>query len=191
MGRSARVLPTLVPATDDGPVPELLHAVGSVMGRRHPNPRLVKIHRNYTVDEAAVTLGVHKNTVRNWQKLGLESIDAVKPGVILGWVLREFLERRRVASKRPCAPGHLYCMRCRSPREPALGMVDLVVLSPTQGNLTGICPDCESVMNQRVRLATIDSVRGGLEIQIRQAESRIADSAVPSVNCDSKGDRKS
>ena len=38
---------------------------------RHPNYRLVKIHRNYTVEEIACLLSVHKNTVRNWFKTGL------------------------------------------------------------------------------------------------------------------------
>ena len=38
------------------------------MGKRHPNYRLVKINRNYTVDDVSRTLGVHKGTVRNWIK---------------------------------------------------------------------------------------------------------------------------
>lgn len=34
------------------------------MGKRHPNPRLAKIHRSYTVEEVAGVFGVHRNTVR-------------------------------------------------------------------------------------------------------------------------------
>ena len=41
------------------------------MRKRHPNPRLVKIHRNYTVEEIATLFGIHKNTVRDWVKAGL------------------------------------------------------------------------------------------------------------------------
>ena len=36
------------------------------MKRRHPNHRLVKIHRSYTVEEIATLFGVHKNTVSHW-----------------------------------------------------------------------------------------------------------------------------
>ena len=33
------------------------------MGSRHPNPRLAKIHRTYSVEEMTRLLHVHKNTV--------------------------------------------------------------------------------------------------------------------------------
>ena len=45
------------------------------MRKRHPNPRLAKIHRNYTVEEIANLFGVHKNSVRNWVKGGLPISD--------------------------------------------------------------------------------------------------------------------
>ena len=41
------------------------------MAVRRLNPGLVKIHRSYSIDQVARTLGVHKNTVANWLKDGL------------------------------------------------------------------------------------------------------------------------
>ena len=41
------------------------------MGRRRPNWRRIKLHRNYTVEEAADALGKHPHTVRGWLKEGL------------------------------------------------------------------------------------------------------------------------
>jgi excisionase family DNA binding protein len=37
---------------------------------RNPNRRSIKIHRNYTVEEAARTTGCAKGTIRRWIKSG-------------------------------------------------------------------------------------------------------------------------
>jgi Helix-turn-helix domain len=71
------------------------------MGVRHPNPRLVKVHRNYSVEEVARLFGLHKNTVRNWLKLGLAAIDDRRPMLILG---RELLRSCTSAGRRPSSP---------------------------------------------------------------------------------------
>jgi len=88
------------------------------MKKRHPNHRLVKIHRAYIVEEIASLFGMHKNTVRHWIKDGLNTIDDKRPMLILGHVLVEFLKARRVKNKQPCKPGELYCVRCRAPETP-------------------------------------------------------------------------
>jgi hypothetical protein len=49
------------------------------MRKRRPNYRLVKIHRCYTVEEAARLLGTHKNTVRAWVRAGLPTCDSKRP----------------------------------------------------------------------------------------------------------------
>ena len=61
------------------------------MAKRHSNPRLVKIHRSYTVEEAANLLAVHKSTVREWIKRGLPTSDDRRPTIILGRELAAFL----------------------------------------------------------------------------------------------------
>ena len=89
------------------------------MGKRYPNPRLVKIHRSYKVEEIAGSLGKHNNTVRNWVKDGLATIDDKHPILILGLDLVAFLQARRVKNKQSCKPGQLYCVRCHVPKFPA------------------------------------------------------------------------
>ena len=54
------------------------------MRKRRPNYRLVKIHRNYTVEEVARLFGTHNNTVRAWVKAGLPTCDGKRPTLILG-----------------------------------------------------------------------------------------------------------
>ena len=71
------------------------------MAQRLPNPRLAKIHRNYTVEEVARLYGVHRNTVRQWIKRdGLPICDDGRPVLILGGELAAFLTRKRTRNKR-------------------------------------------------------------------------------------------
>ena len=154
------------------------------MRKRHPNPRLAKIHRNYTVDEVAQLFDVHRNTVREWVKRGLPTNDGKRPMLILGRELVAFLTVRRAKNKRPCMPGEIYCVRCRAPRAPAGEMVDYVPLTATLGNLVAICSACETMMYRRVSLARLEQVRGNLDITMPQALEHIGESEEPTVNSD-------
>jgi Helix-turn-helix domain len=155
------------------------------MGARHPNHRLVKVYRNYSVEEVARLFGLHKNTVRNWLKQGLPTVDDRRPMLILGRELSRFVHERRQKSKQSCGPGRIYCIACRAPKVPAGKIADCIPTSPLAGNLCGICPDCNRLIYRRVNLAKIDAVQGDLEITFTQPRARIEESAVPSVNCDS------
>lgn len=155
------------------------------MGRRHANPRLVKLHRNYTVEEIARLFGLHKNTVRNWLKEGLALIDGQRPMLILGRELSRFLQERRQKAKQVCGPGRIFCIACRAPKAPAGNMAECVATGPRSGNLCGICPECDRLIYRRVNLEKIDAVRGKLEITFTPPNARIRETAVLSVNCDS------
>src|SRR5262245_837841 len=120
------------------------------MGSRHPNPRLAKIHRSYSVEEMARLFNIHKNTVRNWLKQGLKPIDDQRPTVVRGEELRRFLSDRRTRAKQTCGPGRIFCLPCRAPKVPALKMVECVQVSDTVGTLRGICPDCGRMIYRRV-----------------------------------------
>jgi hypothetical protein len=157
------------------------------MATRHPNYRLVKIHYSYTVDEIARLFGIHRNTVREWVKRGLPTSDDKRPMLILGRELIAFLQARRLKNKRPCRPGEIYCVRCRVPRNPAGDMVEYQPVTAMLGNLVGICPNCECMMNRRVNLAKLEQVRGKLDITMPQALPRLGESAFPTVNRDLEG----
>lgn len=154
------------------------------MKKRLHNPKLAKIHRNYSVDEIATLFGVHRNTVRAWVKRGLATSDDRRPMLILGRDLVTFLQAQRAKNKRTCQPGEIYCVRCRAPKAPAGAMADYEALTATQGNLIAICPDCETLIYRRVSLAKLAQVRGKLDITFPQALRHIDESLQPSVNSD-------
>lgn len=154
------------------------------MPATRPNPRLAKIHRSYTVEEIAKLYGVHRNTVRTWIGRGLPTIDQRRPVLVLGSDLAEYLQARRTANKRSCGPGEIYCLRCREPRAPAGGVVRYDPLTPTQGNLVGLCGCCGAGLNRRVSLAKLPLVQGDLSVTLPQAREHIDESPLPSLNSD-------
>ena len=118
-------------------------------GTRSPSWRRIRLHRNYTVDEAARALGVAKGTVRRWLKVGLPSIADRRPLLILGVDLVGFLRARR-AKKATCRLDECYCFSCRAPRRPAFNAVEFIPLTSKGGNLRALCEECSTVMHKRV-----------------------------------------
>lgn len=161
------------------------------MGYRHPNPKLVKIHRSYSVEDVSRLFKVHKNTVRNWLKQGLKPIDDQRPTLIRGPELVRFVTERRARSKQKCGAGQIFCLPCRAPKLPAGKFADLVPISNATGSLCGICPDCSRLIYRRVNLQKLAEVRGELDTRITQAPRRIEETTNPIVNCDStEGDSR-
>src|SRR5260221_7623257 len=131
------------------------------MGSPHPNPRLVKIHRNYSVEDIARLFGIHKNTVRSWLKQGLAAIDDRRPTLILGRELFRFLHERRQKAKQSCGPGRIFCIACRAPKVPAGNMAECIPATALAGNLCGICPDCDRLIYRRGQLPKKKADLGG------------------------------
>jgi excisionase family DNA binding protein len=146
-----------------------------------PNHRLVKIHRSYTVEDAAHCLAVHKNTVRRWIKAGLPTVSGRGKTLILGSQLRSFLEVRRKDSKRPCPPGHLYCLKCQAPRPPAAAMTEYIPITPTSGNLKALCPECTGIMYRRIKEVDQAEFCAEWVVAAPQALPRLSECTDPSL----------
>ena len=100
------------------------------MGYRHPNPRLAKIHRSYSVEDISRLYKLHKNTVRSWFKQGLADRQS-PPDQIRGEAFADFLPSRRTRSKQTCGPGRIYCLPCRAPKVPAGKIADCIQTGET------------------------------------------------------------
>jgi hypothetical protein len=136
------------------------------------------------VEEIACLFGTHKNTVRAWVKTGLPTNDRKRPILILGRDLAAYIIVRRTRNKRPCQPGEVYCVRCRVPKRPAGDMAEYQPITEKSGNLIGICPDCYSMICQRVSLAKLAQVRGNMDITFPQAQGQVSNRIQPTVNRD-------
>ena len=67
----------------------------------------------------------------------------------------------------------IYCLKCRSAKKPAGGMAEYVPHGEATGNLRGICPDCERLINRKISLSKIETVGADLDIQGAQHLQRI------------------
>jgi hypothetical protein len=103
--------------------------------------------------------------------------------MIHGRALKAFLQARRSKAQRKSPPGTLYCMKCREPRAPAMGMVDFVPFTATNGNLCAVCEVCETMMYRRVRTRDIGGVMPNLSILSPEGVPHISKTNDPSANC--------
>jgi hypothetical protein len=142
------------------------------MSRRHrADPRRIKIHRSYTVEQLAQLLDCHKNSVRSWLKQGLEPLDDGKrPLLIQGREARRFLETKRQSKKRRCRPHELYCLHCRDARLPAARQAEYWRAPGQAGLLTAECAECGTQMFKRVSERSLPKLQELLDLKVQEAE---------------------
>lgn len=136
--------------------------------------RKIKTHRPYTPYEAALVLGVHRQTVIRWIKeQGLAADTSSKPWLIEGRDLRVFLGERQ--SRRKCSLDihTFYCFGCQDGRTAAARMADYVQQTATGGMLTAICDTCGTLMNKVVKRSDLEEIRARLDVTIQTADARI------------------
>lgn len=150
--------------------------------RRKPNPNKVKIHRNYSLDEIVRLFGVSLATVRRWLKAGLNTIDLTRPFLVRGLELKRFVRRWRSRNRRHCGAGQIYCLKCRAPRRPSNGEVELIKQTENCGRLRGVCSRCGASMSRIVSFRSLDAALGSLTVTTTPAEQRLSDRGSPGLN---------
>lgn len=111
------------------------------MGKR-ANPMAVKAALTYDVSEAAKALGKSEATIRNWIKDGLPVMASMKPLLISGVDLRDYLRAKYQNSRATLAPDELYCFACRAGRKPAGLAVSATPNNSKTTRLNGVCGCC-------------------------------------------------
>jgi len=151
------------------------------MAKRHPNIRSIKIHRSYTVDEAARVLGVAKGSVRRWLKVGLEAINDQKPILILGEDLKAFFNAQS-KKKHKCALDEFFCFRCKQPKQAAGGMIDYLPRNDRSGQLSAMCITCERIVHKAFSGSKLAALSNFPSVSIHQAPTRLIEMNKPRSN---------
>ena len=148
------------------------------------NPNKAKINRNYTYEELAEVYGVHKNTIAQWVKKGLPCLKEMRPFLILGADVRDYLQAQRIGNKQKCKPNELFCMRCKMPTQPAENFVEYLPISPTKGRLVGFCSRCECMVNKFVSFDGLGDYSAMFDLAMPKELEHINDSDNPLLNSD-------
>lgn len=158
------------------------------MPRKRHNRRLplgrIKLSCSYDTHEITKLLGIHRNTVRQWLKVGLKPIDNRRPRLMHGSELKAFLTARQQSRRTKCEVGEFYCFKCRAAQRPWGDTADARIHSGKIVKLTALCPVYGIPMNRMVRRADLPKFASLLEIKPVGPE-RLSDCVDASVNCDS------
>ena len=153
-----------------------------------PKWHVLKIHRNYTVDEAARALGVCKASVRRWIKLkGLPVIDDRRPLLLLGRDLIAFGKAQR-KPKHKLGLDQTYCLSCRAPKNAAFGLMEIVDANPKTGNVRMQCQTCMSMMHKRFAWRQLPHISPFTRLTASQAYQHLIESYAPCLNVHFKKD---
>ena len=114
--------------------------------RRLHNPAKARSDDVYSIRETASLHNVEEQTVRNWLKEGLETVVGATRILIRGAALNAFHAARNERARRPMTETQFLCLRCRMPREPALGSVIGATHEAPSLRLEARCGICDGAM---------------------------------------------
>lgn len=154
------------------------------MAGHRPKWQRIKLHRSYTIDEAARTLETSKGTIRRWvAEKGLPILGDRKPALIHGSNLKAFGQARS-KSKIKCKSYEFYCFRCKTTRSPAGSMADFTARTSKSGNLKAICETCDTIMNKHVSKINLPALSKVLDLSICLAPEHLVERPKPRLNDD-------
>ncbi|WP_221932875.1 helix-turn-helix domain-containing protein [Thalassotalea sp. PS06] len=147
------------------------------------NPNRIKKYRSYTIQEAAYTLDIHKNTVARWIKYdGLPIVDNKRPYLIRGTDLKTFIRNRNTEHKKPCGLGEFFCCKCRQSRSSSQVFVEVYPTDNRTGVITGFCNVCSTKANKFINQQQFKQLKSKLGSILPMGEIHIDGGADPRVN---------
>jgi excisionase family DNA binding protein len=147
-----------------------------------PKWQSLKIHRNYTIDEAARVLGVCKATVRRWIKVkDLPVLDDRRPLLLLGRDLIGFGKTQR-RPKQKCGLDQAYCFSCRTPKNAAFGQMEIIQANSKTANVRMQCQTCMSLMHKRFAWRDLSQISPFARLSASQAHRHLIEINAPCLN---------
>lgn len=135
------------------------------------NIRLVKYRESYTLKQISETLNVHPRTIQEWRHEGLKTISTEKPFLVMGYDLKEFLNKKLQSRKTKLEANQFYCTKCRNAVTSKNNEVHLTSLNKTIGNqgfkgliVKGICKECGTKLNKFSHEGRLEELKSTFKI---------------------------
>lgn len=151
------------------------------MGKRIYPLQPIKYWWAYDIDEVCdlyKKYKLHPQTVRQWLKDGLKTIDNTKPTLVYGDDLREFLGRQNQSSKCKLEFHQLYCVKCREAKEPYRKQI-VVEQKAKFLSVKALCNICKNIMPKSYKLTDFPELK---KIYAVVGVSQLYDTAHPTLN---------
>lgn len=134
--------------------------------KRNYKIKLIKHRHSYTFEEISNVLNIHPRTIQTWKKEGLNVIDSTKPYLVMGYDLKEFLNKKLQSRKIKLESNQFYCTKCRNAVSSKLNQVKLKITGKTIGKdahqetvITGKCETCGTKLNRFSHSGKIDEIK--------------------------------
>lgn len=133
--------------------------------------RLIKHRHSYTFEEITKLLNVHSRTIQTWKNEGLIVIDSTKPFLVMGYDLKNFLQKKLEKRRNKLLPNEFYCTKCRKAATSQNNEVIIKLTGKTIGQncyqdliITGICQNCGSKLNRFSHSGKINEIKNGFNV---------------------------
>jgi hypothetical protein len=144
---------------------------------------LNKIRKTYSYDvsEIAKLFGVCKQTVHNWIKAGLPTIDGSYPCLVHGGELYAWHATRKQKNKSPTPFGKFHCFHCKAAQFPADGTLNITNRNRKFARAQAVCAVCGTKVFRNLALRDCDAF-ANIHRQKQTADTTLFSDEFPSVN---------
>ena len=131
--------------------------------------RGISKHRSYTLEEAALIIGAHEQTLRHWgNNETLVVMKSRKPHIVYGGDLIDCLEARKPKKRSRLPLGEFDCWSCKTRGKPFGLMADYISMTVKTGRLKALCGQCEGNVSRIIGAASLAEHSSTLEIVMRE-----------------------
>ena len=128
------------------------------MGKRIYPLNLIKYWFCYDIDDICHLYGIHHQTVREWIRRGLKTINKKKPILIYGNDLKTFLGKQNQSNKHHIEYNQMFCMKCKDGKKVHKNQIHLESNNQFL-KAKGLCITCKNIMNKSYKLMDLPNLK--------------------------------